>query len=80
MPYTLKRDPYSSHFRIFKLITNNVRRGDVLDVGCGPGFLGKMLTQGNFSLYGIDKDKDMKTLEPKLYRKIYLFTKCFQKL
>lgn len=68
-PYTLKKDPYSSHSIITNLLKTKYSSGKFLDVGCGPGFIGKMLNK-NYELHGIDKNIEIKRLISPIYKQV----------
>ncbi len=69
--YSLKKDPYSSHYRISDIVKKQVVSGKILDIGCGPGFLGTMINNKNYLIYGIDKNKDVLNLASKNYFKLF---------
>lgn len=52
--YNFKKDPYSSHSKILKLIPD---KSVVIDVGCSSGFLGERLVKRGCYVMGIDNDK-----------------------
>lgn len=52
--YTLKQSPYSSHMILMRLL-DPVRLGRrLLDVGCGNGFLARLLGQTGFQVTGLE--------------------------
>ena len=55
--YTLKKNRFSSHQQIFRIIPSESR---VLDVGCGSGILSKLLKEKKVHITGIDmiEEKD----------------------
>lgn len=52
-PYAFKPSPYSSHGRILQMIEGRPPLR-ILDVGCGPGWLAKALTDAGHLVVGID--------------------------
>ena len=52
-PYAFKPSPYSSHGRILQMVEQRPRMR-ILDVGCGPGWLAKALTDLGHEVVGID--------------------------
>ena len=52
-PYGFKPSPYSSHGRILQMVTGRAPMR-VLDVGCGPGWLAKALTEAGHTVVGVD--------------------------
>lgn len=55
-PYGFKPSPYSSHGRILQLVHDR-QPMRILDVGCGPGWLAKALTDAGHSVVGIDRNE-----------------------
>ncbi len=52
-PYAFKPSPYSSHGRILQMVEGRPPMR-ILDVGCGPGWLAKALTDAGHTVVGID--------------------------
>jgi SAM-dependent methyltransferase len=55
-PYRLKTSPYSSHSLLLACLP---ARGDgrrVLDIGCGPGYLGQLIASRGFEVTGIERE------------------------
>ncbi|CAN5544485.1 hypothetical protein BH10ACT2_BH10ACT2_23590 [soil metagenome] len=52
-PYGFKPSPYSSHGRILQMLQGRPPMR-VLDVGCGPGWLAKALTEAGHTVVGVD--------------------------
>ncbi|MBZ2186869.1 MAG: class I SAM-dependent methyltransferase [Bryobacter sp.] len=52
--YTLKDSPYSSHQRLLALLDPARDGRRLLDVGCGNGFLSRLLAAKGFSVTGIE--------------------------
>ncbi len=52
-PYGFKPSPYSSHGRILQMVHGRPPMR-VLDVGCGPGWLAKALTEAGHTVVGVD--------------------------
>jgi SAM-dependent methyltransferase len=52
-PYAFKPSPYSSHGRILQLLEGRSPM-QILDVGCGPGWLAEALTRAGHTVTGID--------------------------
>ena len=55
-------DPYSSHRRILALTRSLPSVHRVLDVGCGPGFIGSALAGLGYLVVGIDSHADTNSL------------------
>ena len=49
--YTVKMNKFSSHIQISRMIQ---KESHVLDVGCGSGFLAKLLKKKRVQVYGVD--------------------------
>ena len=67
--YKLKEDPFSSHSKIAKIIKSNLTSGDILDIGCGGGFIGALLPRHLYNIYGIDANKELLIEAQKVYKK-----------
>ncbi len=52
-PYAFKPSPYSSHGRILQMLADRPAMR-ILDVGCGPGWLAKALTDAGHTVVGVD--------------------------
>ncbi|MEQ1699680.1 MAG: bifunctional glycosyltransferase/class I SAM-dependent methyltransferase [Ilumatobacteraceae bacterium] len=52
-PYAFKPSPYSSHGRILQMVQGRSPMR-ILDVGCGPGWLAKALTDAGHTVVGVD--------------------------
>jgi len=52
--YTLKQSPYSSHMLLLSLLDPAKHGKRLLDVGCGNGFLSKLLRHKGFDVTGIE--------------------------
>ena len=52
-PYAFKPSPYSSHGRILQMVEGRPPLR-ILDVGCGPGWLAKALTDAGHTVVGVD--------------------------
>lgn len=55
-------DPYSSHRRLIALARSLASVHRVLDVGCGPGYIGSVLAGLGYSVVGIDSRADTNSL------------------
>jgi glycosyltransferase involved in cell wall biosynthesis len=55
-PYAFKPSPYSSHGRILQMVQGRPPLR-ILDVGCGPGWLAKALTDAGHTVVGVDIDE-----------------------
>lgn len=55
--YTLKTDPHSSHSVILHFLAREEKKGRVLDVGSGSGFLAQRLVEMGFVVVCTDKDQ-----------------------
>jgi SAM-dependent methyltransferase len=55
-------DPYSSHRRIIALTRSLPSVHRVLDVGCGPGYIGSALAGLGYSVVGVDSHADTNSL------------------
>lgn len=53
-PYQFKPSPYSSHGRILQMVQGRDQMR-ILDVGCGPGWLAKALTDAGHTVIGVDR-------------------------
>ena len=53
--YTLKSSPYSSHSLLLEHFPRRERRESVLDLGCGDGYLGALLSERGYDVTGIEK-------------------------
>ncbi len=59
-PYQLKTDRYSSHSQMAQWLiqqrakTTPLRPWVIYDIGCADGFLGQLLKEADFKLYGVD--------------------------
>lgn len=53
----IEREEKCSMERVAEWIKGNVKAGDVLDVGCGPGTLVRALREKGMTAFGIDKDE-----------------------
>lgn len=67
MPYELHRDPRSSHQRIARLV-RRLGRGPILDVGAASGQLGRLLTDTDLPIDGIEPDEDAAAAARPFYR------------
>ncbi|MEI8241509.1 MAG: methyltransferase domain-containing protein, partial [Actinomycetota bacterium] len=56
-PYAFKPSPYSSHGRILQMLQGRPPM-QILDVGCGPGWLAEALTRAGHTVTGIDAARD----------------------
>jgi SAM-dependent methyltransferase len=52
--YTLKQSPYSSHMILMRLLDPSRLGQRLLDVGCGNGFLARLLAQKGFQVTGLE--------------------------
>ncbi len=55
MLYEFKPTPYSSHILLVSTLPENGAGKRVLDVGCGNGYLGKILADRGFTVTGIEQ-------------------------
>ncbi|MCC7496574.1 MAG: class I SAM-dependent methyltransferase [Bryobacterales bacterium] len=53
--YTLKQSPYSSHSRLLDLLPTEGGGSRVLDVGCGDGYIGRLLTARGYRVTGVER-------------------------
>lgn len=73
--YDFKPDKFSSHMKIINYLKsisqkNKGKKLKVLDVGCSKGFIGKILKDFNFELYGIELDREDAKIAKKYYKEI----------
>lgn len=69
-PYTLKRDPFSSHSFIAKTV-KVYRPGRILDIGCSTGLIAQALGQDwKQKIWGVDIDKMAAKLASRHYRRV----------
>ena len=74
--YLQKKDPYSSHVIISKIISDNKNiNTKILDLGCDIGFLGFTLSKLNrdFVIHGVDINKENLKIAKGHYEKTYVF-------
>lgn len=69
--YKFKSDPYSSHTSIAQIIRKQFTTAVILDVGCGPGFLGRAIKNKKYTSYGIDNDEEVLRFAKKYYKNIF---------
>lgn len=53
--YTLKVSPYSSHSRLLELLPAEGAGKRVLDIGCGDGYVGRLLAERGFKVMGVER-------------------------
>ena len=53
--YTFKASPYSSHSLVLRAFPADGKGKTVLDVGCGNGYLGALLSQRGYVVTGIER-------------------------
>lgn len=53
--YTLKESPYSSHSKLLELLPAEGNGRRVLDVGCGNGYIGALLTARGYRVTGVER-------------------------
>ncbi|MBC8168101.1 MAG: class I SAM-dependent methyltransferase [Bryobacteraceae bacterium] len=56
MAYTFKESPYSSHARLLQALPSHGDGRRVLDVGCGDGYLGKLLAERGYHVTGVERE------------------------
>ena len=55
LPYTLKESPYSSHSLLLRRVPAEGEGRTVLDVGCGEGYLGRILSARGYTVPGVER-------------------------
>ena len=55
MGYDYKPDPWSSHTLLLRMLPAEGNGRRILDVGCGPGYLGDLLAGRGYSVTGIER-------------------------
>ncbi len=53
--YTLKASPYSSHSKLLDLLPGEGNGKRVLDVGCGNGYIGELLSARGYRVTGVER-------------------------
>ena len=77
-PYVLKTDSHSSHSQVARWILSRCALEDrgpkrvILDVGCAGGFLGHLLPESKYALFGVDIDERAMTRLPPIYTARYV--------
>ncbi len=54
-PYTFKASPFGSHLRLLELLPPTESAEQVLDVGCGPGYLCEALRDRGYQVTGLER-------------------------
>jgi len=70
--YQLKLQRHSSHSKLLRLLKHAPILSRILEVGIANGYIGKNLSQCNFEIIGIEKDKDSAGEAAEYYRKIFI--------
>ncbi len=61
------------NFNLTNLIASKIRKGDVLDIGCGNGYLLGILGKKGIATYGIEPNKELITLAKRISPKARIF-------